>query len=91
MRSESLGPWVCIVPEQPRDRIASILCAASAVAVTLRPRRDTHTVPSKIYEALVKGEVAVMPGIPESFNVLLRELQSLCLDVELLTETGVDG
>jgi len=40
---------------------------------------------TKIYEALVKGETAVEPGLPESFNVLVRELQSLCLDVELLS------
>jgi DNA-directed RNA polymerase subunit beta len=41
---------------------------------------------TKIYEALVKGETAVEPGLPESFNVLVRELQSLCLDVELLSD-----
>ena len=39
---------------------------------------------SKIYEAIVKGEVPDDPGLPESFNVLVRELQSLCLDVELM-------
>jgi DNA-directed RNA polymerase subunit beta len=39
---------------------------------------------AKIYEAIVKGEAAIEPGVPESFNVLVRELQSLCLDVELL-------
>ena len=39
---------------------------------------------SKAYEAVVKGEVPEAPGLPESFNVLVRELQSLCLDVELL-------
>src|SRR5579863_103444 len=39
---------------------------------------------AKIYEAIVKGEAAIEPGVPESFNVLIRELQSLCLDVELL-------
>ncbi|MDH3786103.1 MAG: DNA-directed RNA polymerase subunit beta, partial [Acidobacteriota bacterium] len=43
---------------------------------------------TKIYEALVKGESAVEPGLPESFNVLVRELQSLCLDVELLSDQG---
>ncbi|HZQ17748.1 MAG TPA: hypothetical protein VFA90_03420, partial [Terriglobales bacterium] len=32
----------------------------------------------------VKGEAAMEPGVPESFNVLIRELQSLCLDVELI-------
>ena len=39
---------------------------------------------AKIYEAIVKGEAAIEPGVPESFNVLIRELQSLCLDVELM-------
>jgi DNA-directed RNA polymerase subunit beta len=34
----------------------------------------------------VKGETTVEPGLPESFNVLVRELQSLCLDVELLSD-----
>jgi DNA-directed RNA polymerase subunit beta len=41
---------------------------------------------TKIYEALVKGEPTVEPGLPESFNVLVRELQSLCLDIELLSD-----
>jgi len=39
---------------------------------------------TKLYEAIVKGEAAIEPGVPESFNVLIRELQSLCLDVELI-------
>jgi len=43
---------------------------------------------TKIYEAIVKGEAAIEPGVPESFNVLIRELQSLCLDVELIKMTG---
>ena len=41
---------------------------------------------TKIYEAIVKGEAAIEPGVPESFNVLIRELQSLCLDVELVKQ-----
>ena len=40
----------------------------------------------KTYEAIVKGEDIYQPGIPESFNVLLKELQSLGLAVELLKE-----
>jgi DNA-directed RNA polymerase subunit beta len=40
---------------------------------------------AKIYEAIVKGDAVFTPGLPESFNVLIRELQSLCLDVELIT------
>ncbi len=39
---------------------------------------------AKMYEAIVKGEPGIEPGVPESFNVLVRELQSLCLDVELM-------
>src|ERR687888_206581 len=43
---------------------------------------------AKIYEAIVKGEAAIEPGVPESFNVLVKELQSLALDVELVTKDG---
>ena len=45
----------------------------------------------KTYEAIVKGEDVGQPGIPESFNVLLKELQSLGLAVELLNEQPVNG
>jgi len=41
---------------------------------------------TKIYESIVKGEIAGEPGIPESFNVLVKELQALGLDVELFTD-----
>ncbi|MFQ8602456.1 MAG: DNA-directed RNA polymerase subunit beta, partial [Anaerovoracaceae bacterium] len=40
----------------------------------------------KTYEAIVKGENIPEPGIPESFKVLIKEMQSLCLDVKVLTE-----
>ncbi|HHN74491.1 MAG TPA: DNA-directed RNA polymerase subunit beta, partial [Acidobacteria bacterium] len=43
---------------------------------------------TKIYEAIVKGQGWVEPGLPESFNVLIKELQALCLDIELLAEQG---
>jgi DNA-directed RNA polymerase subunit beta len=39
---------------------------------------------SRMYEAIVKGENFLEPGLPESFNVLVKELQSLGLDVELI-------
>jgi DNA-directed RNA polymerase subunit beta len=39
---------------------------------------------SKLYENIVKGELDISPALPESFNVLVKELQSLCLDVEFL-------
>ena len=40
----------------------------------------------KTYEAIVKGENIPEPGIPESFKVLIKELQSLCLDIKILRE-----
>ena len=43
----------------------------------------------KVYEAIVKGQNIPEPGIPESFKVLLKELQSLCLNVEVLSQDGV--
>jgi DNA-directed RNA polymerase subunit beta len=42
----------------------------------------------KVYEAIVKGENIPEPGIPESFKVLIKEMQSLCLNVEVLSTTG---
>ena len=42
----------------------------------------------KVYEAIVKGQNIPEPGIPESFKVLLKELQSLCLNVEVLSQDG---
>ncbi len=42
----------------------------------------------KAYEAIVKGDNIPEPGIPESFKVLVKEMQSLCLDVEILSEDG---
>ena len=52
---EELHPGVVLVPEQPRENIPPLLCAANAIAVTLRKRRDTHTIPSKIYESMASG------------------------------------
>ncbi|PQM59050.1 MAG: DNA-directed RNA polymerase subunit beta [Actinomycetales bacterium] len=43
----------------------------------------------KLYEAIVKGENIPEPGIPESFKVLVKEMQSLCLNVEVLSSDGV--
>ena len=42
----------------------------------------------KVYEAIVKGENIPEPGIPESFKVLIKEMQSLCLNVEVLSTDG---
>ena len=43
----------------------------------------------KVYEAIVKGENIPEPGIPESFKVLIKEMQSLCLNVEVLSSDGM--
>ena len=43
----------------------------------------------KVYEAIVKGDNLPNPGIPESFKVLIKEMQSLCLDVEVLSSDGM--
>jgi DNA-directed RNA polymerase subunit beta len=58
--------------------------AAHTLQELLTAKSDDVYGRTKIYEALVKGETTVEPGLPESFNVLVRELQSLCLDVELI-------
>jgi DNA-directed RNA polymerase subunit beta len=57
--------------------------AANCLQEMLTVKSDDVTGRSRIYEAIVKGENPPEPGIPESFNVLMRELQSLCLDVNL--------
>ena len=58
--------------------------AANILQELLTAKSDDVQGRAKIYEAIVKGESTYSPGIPESFNVLIRELQSLALDVELI-------
>ena len=58
--------------------------AAYVLQELLTAKSDDVYGRAKIYEAIVKGEAAAEPGVPESFNVLIRELQSLCLDIELM-------
>ena len=62
--------------------------AAHILQELLTAKSDDVAGRSKIYEAIVKGEADFDPGLPESFNVLVRELQSLCLDVELIPKAG---
>ena len=64
--------------------------AAHILQELLTCKSDDVAGRSKIYETIVKGVSNFEPGIPESFNVLVRELQSLCLDVELLQEDEID-
>ena len=66
--------------------------AAHILQELLTAKSDDVAGRSKIYEAIVKGEADFDPGLPESFNVLVRELQSLCLDVELINrKAAVNG
>ena len=58
--------------------------AAHILQELLTAKSDDVTGRAKIYESIVKGDASFTPGLPESFNVLIRELQSLCLDVELI-------
>jgi DNA-directed RNA polymerase subunit beta len=58
--------------------------AASILQEFLTVKSDDVPGRSRIYEAIVKGENFLEPGLPESFNVLVKELQSLGLDVELM-------
>ncbi|MBN1884930.1 MAG: DNA-directed RNA polymerase subunit beta [Candidatus Krumholzibacteriota bacterium] len=57
--------------------------AAYTLQELLTVKSDDVAGRSKIYEAIVKGDNAPDPGLPEAFNVLIKELQSLCLDVQL--------
>ncbi len=58
--------------------------AAHILQELLTAKSDDVIGRAKIYEAIVKGDASFEPGLPESFNVLIRELQALCLDVQLL-------
>ena len=60
--------------------------AAFSLQEFLTVKADDVTGRTRMYEAIVKGEHTTEPGVPESFNVLVKELQSLCLDVELIEE-----
>ena len=62
--------------------------AAYTLQEVLTVKSDDVTGRTDAYEAIVKGENLSEPGIPESFNVLVKELQSLCLDVELVKSSN---
>jgi DNA-directed RNA polymerase subunit beta len=97
IHARSIGPY-SLITQQPLggkaqfggQRFGEMECwalqaygAAHTLQELLTVKSDDVTGRSKIYEAIVKGEAEHEPGLPESFNVLIRELQSLCLDVEL--------
>ena len=60
--------------------------AAYALQEFLTVKADDVAGRTRMYEAIVKNENVLEPGLPESFNVLIKELQSLCLDIELREE-----
>jgi DNA-directed RNA polymerase subunit beta len=60
--------------------------AAYSLQEFLTVKSDDVAGRTRIYEAIVKGEHTLEPGLPESFNVLVKELQSLCLDVTLIED-----
>jgi len=62
--------------------------AAYALQEILTIKSDDVLGRVKVYEAIVKGENIPEPGIPESFKVLIKEMQALCLNVEVLSTTG---
>ncbi|SEU33899.1 DNA-directed RNA polymerase subunit beta [Nonomuraea wenchangensis] len=63
--------------------------AAHALQEQLTIKSDDVVGRVKVYEAIVKGENVPEPGIPESFKVLIKEMQSLCLNVEVLSSDGM--
>jgi len=58
--------------------------AAYCLQEFLTVKSDDVAGRTRMYESIVKGEYVLEPGLPESFNVLLKELQSLALDVQLI-------
>src|SRR5213075_2143674 len=100
MHARSIGPY-SLITQQPLGGKAQFgvqrfgemevwaleaYGAAYVLQELLAVKSDDVEGRTKVYEAIVKGDVPDDPGLPESFNVLVRELQSLCLDVELLKE-----
>jgi DNA-directed RNA polymerase subunit beta len=98
MHARSIGPY-SLITQQPLGGKAQFggqrfgemevwaleaYGAAHTLQELLTAKSDDVYGRAKIYEAIVKGDTSFAPGLPESFNVLIRELQSLCLDVELL-------
>jgi len=102
MHARSIGP-VSLVTQQPLGGKAQFggqrlgemevwaleaYGAAHTLQEMLTVKSDDVVGRNRIYEAIVKGENFLEPGIPESFNVLINELRSLALDVELISRDG---
>ena len=65
--------------------------AAYTLQELLTVKSDDVQGRTKIYESLVKGDNTLQAGTPQSFNVLMKEMQSLCLDVRLTKETSIEA
>ena len=102
MHARSIGPY-SLVTQQPLGGKAQFggqrfgemevwaleaYGAAHTLQEMLTVKSDDVECRNRIYEAIVKGENFLEPGTPESFNVLVKELQSLALDVELVPKDG---
>ena len=102
MHARSIGPY-SLVTQQPLGGKAQFggqrfgemevwaleaYGAAHTLQEMLTVKSDDVEGRNRIYEAIVKGENFLEPGTPESFNVLVKELQSLALDVELIPKDG---
>src|SRR5690606_22451495 len=100
MHARSIGPY-SLVTQQPLGGKAQFggqrfgemevwALEAYGAAYTLQElltvKSDDVQGRTKIYESIIKGENHLQPGVPESFNVLVKELQALGLNMELLTE-----
>jgi DNA-directed RNA polymerase subunit beta len=98
MHARSIGPY-SLVTQQPLGGKAQFggqrlgemevwaleaYGAAYSLQEFLTVKSDDVTGRARMYEAIVKGDATLEPGVPESFHVLIKELQSLALDVELL-------
>jgi DNA-directed RNA polymerase subunit beta len=64
--------------------------AAHTLQELLTVKSDDVQGRTRIYESIVKGQNASAPGVPESFNVLVKELQGLCLNLELLSTKDLE-
>lgn len=97
IHARSIGPY-SLITQQPLggkaqfggQRFGEMECwalqgygAANVLQEMLTVKSDDVQGRSKVYEAIIKGENLPETGIPESFNVLLKELQGLCLDINL--------
>ncbi|HMQ69759.1 MAG TPA: DNA-directed RNA polymerase subunit beta [Ignavibacteria bacterium] len=98
IHARSIGPY-SLITQQPLggkaqfggQRFGEMECwalqgygAAHILQEMLTYKSDDVTGRSKVYEAIIKGDNLPEPGVPESFNVLLKELQGLCLDINLV-------